>query len=124
MANNNKNKDSTRRGKQFRNNFNRNGKRAEIVEKEDEQEYAKVEKLLGDCRVELTCFDGMRRVGHIRGKMFRRVWINVGDVVLVGGLRNFEGSKADIIHKYNGDESRELISKYMSIDDLNEEVGV
>lgn len=110
----NNNKKDTRGGKQFRNNnFNRNSRRAEIVEKEGEQEYAEVEKLLGDCRVVLKCFDGMQRVGHIRGKMFRRVWINVGDVVLVG-LRDFEGGKADIIHKYNVDESRELMSRYMS----------
>ena len=39
--------------------------------------------------------------------MRRRVWINAGDIVLIG-LRDFEEDKADIIHKYTTDEARQL----------------
>ena len=29
------------------------------------------------------CFDGKERMAKIRGKFKRRVWVNLGDVVLV-----------------------------------------
>ena len=39
--------------------------------------------------------------------MRKRVWINVGDIVLVS-LREFQDNKADIIWKYTPDEARSL----------------
>jgi initiation factor 1A len=39
-------------------------------------EYAQVQKMLGDGRVALHCFDNVARTGLIRGTMRRRVWIN------------------------------------------------
>merc|ERR1712023_404866 len=53
------------------------------------------------------CFDGVKRLCHIRGKLRKRVWIGVGDIVLLG-LREFQDQKADIILKYDGDEARSL----------------
>ena len=75
--------------------------------KEDGQEYAQVTKMLGDGRVALQCYDGIQRTGLIRGTMRRRIWISTGDIVLVG-VREFEASKCDVIHKYNVDEARQL----------------
>merc|ERR1712232_1508666 len=50
---------------------------------------------------------GVNRLCHIRGKLRKRVWIGVGDIVLLG-LREFQDQKADIILKYDGDEARSL----------------
>lgn len=36
-----------------------------------------------------------------------QVWINQGDIILVG-LRDFQDAKADVILKYNPDEARNL----------------
>mmetsp|Transcript_2366 Transcript_2366/g.1698 ORF Transcript_2366/g.1698 Transcript_2366/m.1698 type:complete len:157 (-) Transcript_2366:57-527(-) len=85
------------------------GTRRELIFKEDGQEYAQVLRMLGDGRVALHCFDNVARTGLIRGTMRRRVWINIGDIVLIG-LREFQPDKADIIHKYNTDEARSLQS--------------
>lgn len=63
--------------------------------------------MLGDGRLALHCFDNQARTGLIRGTMRRRVWINTGDIVLVG-LREFQPDKADVIHKYTTDEARSL----------------
>jgi translation initiation factor 1A len=90
-----------RRGKS-----DRDGKR-ELVFKEEMQEYAQVTKMLGNARVEAFCFDGVSRLCQIRGQMRKRVWINVGDIVLVS-LREFQDNKADIIWKYTPDEARSL----------------
>jgi len=75
--------------------------------KEDGQEYASVSDLLGNCRMRLNCFDGVERIGIVRGKMRKRVWIGKGDIILVG-TRDFQDDKVDIIHRYNPDEVRVL----------------
>lgn len=81
----------------------------ELEFKTDGQEYAQVIRLLGNGRVELQCFDGKKRMGTIRGAMRNRVWINTGDIVLIG-LREFgsEDEKCDIIMKYFDEEAKEL----------------
>lgn len=91
-----------RRGK----NENESEKR-ELVFKEHGQEYAQVLKLLGNGRLEAQCFDGVKRLCHIRGKLRKKVWINQGDIILIG-LRDYQDSKADVIQKYNPDEARNL----------------
>ncbi|KAA0716925.1 Ribosomal protein S6 kinase alpha-3 [Triplophysa tibetana] len=91
-----------RRGK----NENESEKR-ELVFKEDGQEYAQVIKMLGNGRLEAMCFDGVKRLCHIRGKLRKKVWINASDIILVG-LRDYQDNKADVILKYNADEARSL----------------
>lgn len=81
----------------------------ELVFKTEMQEYAQVLKLMGDSRLEVQCIDGIKRDGHIRGKMKKKVWVVVGDVVLVA-LREFEKEKCDILIKYTEDEVRKLKS--------------
>jgi translation initiation factor 1A len=41
---------------------------------------AQVVKMLGNGRLEASCFDGVRRLAHIRGKLRKKIWINQGDV--------------------------------------------
>jgi translation initiation factor 1A len=81
--------------------------RRELVFKENGQEYAQILKMLGNGRCDAYCFDGIRRLCHIRGKLRKRVWINVGDIVLIG-LRDFQDKKGDIIQKYHFEEARIL----------------
>ncbi|KAJ2557485.1 Translation initiation factor 1A, partial [Coemansia sp. RSA 1822] len=77
----------------------------ELVFKEDLQEYAQVTKVLGNGRMEVQCFDkeNKKRLGHIRGAMRKKVWINLGDYVLVS-LREFQDQKCDIVQKYSDEE--------------------
>lgn len=91
-----------RRGK----NENEDMKR-ELVFKEDGQEYAQVTKMLGNGRLEALCFDGVKRLCHIRGKLRKKVWINQSDIILIG-LRDYQDQKADVILKYTPDEARSL----------------
>ena len=75
--------------------------------KEHGQEYGQVTKMLGNGRIRVLCFDNKERLGIIRGKMRKRVWIEAGDIILVG-LRDFQDDKADVIGKYSLDEARQL----------------
>jgi translation initiation factor 1A len=75
--------------------------------KEDGQEYAIVTRTLGNGRFSVQCFDGKERLGIICGKMRKRVWVNNGDIILVG-IRDFQDDKCDIMAKYTSDEARQL----------------
>ena len=96
-------------GKNRRRGKNDSEVKREITFKEDGQEYAQITRMLGNGRLEAFCFDGVNRLCHIRGKLRKRVWMGVGDIVLLG-LRDFQDQKADIILKYDGDEARQLKS--------------
>lgn len=95
------------KGKRKGKNKNLDGVKRELVFKTVEQEYGQVQRILGDCRVQVVCFDGKERLAKIRGSFKKRVWIREGDVVLLG-LRSFEDDKSDIIHRYHPDEVRKL----------------
>ena len=45
--------------------------------------------MLGNGRLEAMCFDGVKRLCHIRGKLRKKVWINQSDIVLIG-LRDYQ----------------------------------
>lgn len=70
-------------------------------------EYAQVLKMLGNGRLEALCFDGSKRLAHIRGKLRKKVWINQGDIILLS-LRDYQDEKGDVILKYSADEARSL----------------
>ncbi|KAK3282329.1 hypothetical protein CYMTET_9927 [Cymbomonas tetramitiformis] len=94
-------------GKNRRRGKNENEEKRELVFKEDGQEYAQVLRMLGNGRLEAQCIDGVKRLCHIRGKMRKKVWVNTGDIILVG-LRDYQDEKADVIQKYMADEARSL----------------
>lgn len=94
-------------GKNRRRGKNDNDDKRELIFKEDGQEYAQVLRMLGNGRLEAHCMDGVKRLCHIRGKMRKKVWVNTGDIVLVG-LREYQDEKADVILKYMADEARSL----------------
>ncbi len=81
--------------------------RREIVFAEDQQVYAKVVRMLGNGRLEAFCYDGRTRLAHIRGSMRKKVWVHVGDIVLVS-LRDFQEEKCDVVHKYTFEEAHQL----------------
>jgi translation initiation factor 1A len=78
-----------------------------LIEKDTDQEYAQVLKMLGSGRIRLQSESGLEMVGIIRGKMYKRTWIGVGDLVLISN-REFQRDKADVIHKYSADDIRSL----------------
>ena len=71
-----------------RSEVNSNSEPKPIIFKDECQSYGKVLKLLGDSRCAILCDDGVERQCTIRGKMKKRVWINMNDFVLVS-LRDF-----------------------------------
>lgn len=94
------------------------GGKVDPLLKTTDQSYAVVLKMLGNGRLVATCYDQdsngpkvVDRMCHIRGKMRKKIWINVGDIILVS-LREFTkdqvSDKADVVHKYTPQEARKL----------------
>lgn len=59
-----------------------------------------VEKLLGYDRVMVKCLDGFVRLCRIRGKMKRRAWIRMNDLVIVSPWDFQSETRGDIMHRY------------------------
>jgi translation initiation factor 1A len=61
-------------------------------------------RMLGYDRLLVNCQDGHQRLCRIRGKMKRRAWIRLGDVVLVSPWDFQSDNRGDIIWRYRRNE--------------------
>merc|ERR1712126_304907 len=70
------------------------------------------------------CFDGVKRLCHIRGKLRKKVWIAQSDIVLVG-LRDYQDAKADVILKSYGEFPESVkINETVTFGDENMDDGI
>ncbi len=73
-------------------------------------------KMLGFDRIMVSCQDGYERLCRIRGKMKRRMWIRVGDIVLVSPWDVQSNERGDIIWRYTRNQADVLRRKgYLKI---------
>ena len=73
-------------------------------------------KMLGYDRVMVKCQDGHERLCRIRGKMKRRMWIRLRDIVLVSPWDFQSDKRGDIIWRYKRNQAEWLRSKgYLKI---------
>ncbi|OIR58529.1 MAG: translation initiation factor eIF1A [Amphiamblys sp. WSBS2006] len=83
------------------------GPKRELVLRGESEVYAQATKKLGAGKIQLQCFDGVARIGQIRGTMRRRVWVDIGNIVLASP-REFQNDVADITLKYTSEEAKAL----------------
>jgi translation initiation factor 1A len=97
--------------------------KSKYIEKEDDQQFARVLQILGNRNTLAYCNDNVIRLCHIRGSIRKDMWINTGDLILIS-LRDFlqdkkdKYEKADILHKYD----REYYSKLKKEKGFNEKL--
>jgi len=73
-------------------------------------------KLLGFDRVMVKCQDGHERLCRIRGKLKRRVWVRVGDIVLVSPWDFQSDVRGDICARYRRNQTAWLRNRgYLTI---------
>ncbi|RLE64133.1 MAG: translation initiation factor eIF-1A [Thermoprotei archaeon] len=77
-------------------------------------------QMLGYDRVRVKCADGKVRLCRIPGKMKKRVWMRLGDIVLVGPWDFQADKRGDILYRYEHSEVRKLEEKGL-LDWLKEE---
>jgi translation initiation factor 1A len=66
------------------------------------------ERMLGFDRLLVKCQDGKERLCRIRGKMKRRMWIRLGDIVLVSPWDFQSDKRGDIIWRYKRNQAEWL----------------
>mgnify|MGYP001276330655 CR=1 FL=1 len=79
------------------------------LRKIDGQEYAHVTKKYGGGRYELMCYDKIKRMGIMCGRLKRYARLEQGGFVLVS-LRGFQEDKCDIIEVYKPEDADRLVS--------------
>jgi translation initiation factor 1A len=75
--------------------------------REEEEMFAIVDMKVGGPHLKVICEDGKERLARIPGRFRRRMWIRVGDIVIVK-LWEYEKDKCDVIHKYTPVEVEKL----------------
>ncbi len=94
-----------------------------IYERLEDQMYARVIKILGNCNLLVFCNDGRDRICHIRGNMRKKVWMNIGDIVLIS-IRDYgkeevgKLGRGDICAKYDSNVILKLRQKDETINPL------
>lgn len=74
-----------------------------MPQKDQHEIFGIVESMLGANRVKVRSMDGKTRMGRIPGKMKKRVWLRVGDVIIIKPW-SFQDDKADIVWRYQGSQ--------------------
>lgn len=87
------------------------GELREMVMPGEGQQFGIVTQMLGYDRLMVKCVDGHERVCRIRGKMKRRVWIKVSDIVLVAPWDFQFDSRGDILWRYTESQANVLRSQ-------------
>jgi initiation factor 1A len=110
---------NTKGGKQYKKKAKSSGEEKIIsIERNADQQIARVIKILGNRFMSCYCNDSTVRVCRVRGKMRGREFVEKGDVVLIS-LRNFETGEADA-------KSGDILAKYPhdSLSALKKEEGI
>lgn len=82
---------------------------SEELKKIDGQEYAFINQNFGQGRCELICYDKVKRLGILRGRLKKNTKIEKGQLVLVS-KREFQDDKCDILECYTPENVDKLIS--------------
>lgn len=85
------------------------------------QVYSIVKKKIGGKRIVLECSDGKERSGMIPGKLFKKVWLNVGDILLCELDIGSDDSRCHILSKYSAKDANVLKSQGKITFDITEE---
>ena len=75
-------------------------KKTNIKKTQDTEMYGEVLQTNGNGRFTIRCTDGIERIGIIRGKLRRRMWVNNNSIVLAD-VWEFQDEKCSILHVYD-----------------------
>lgn len=98
-----------KKGKKKGNNF-REQKELILRDPKENENYGLVKGAKGNGRFDIETPDGTTKMGILAGKHRKRMWINAGDIVLLG-VWEFQEGKCSILHKYSEDHVQKLIEK-------------
>ena len=78
--------------------------RVRTPNREDGEMFAFIIQMLGHDRVRVRCEDGEIRIGRIIGKFKKRIWLRIGDLVLIVPWDFQSDQKCDVVWRYRNNE--------------------
>ncbi len=78
--------------------------RARTPDKSEGEMFAEVIEMLGAYHLKARCEDGKIRVCRIPGKHIKRMWIKIGDILIVRPWPVSGDKKADVVYRYTSTE--------------------
>ena len=84
--------------------------RMRFPKKEEHEQFGIVTQLMGANQLKVLCQDGVERGCRIPGKLRKRVWIRVDDIVIVQ-VWDFQPSKGDVKWRFLGNQKEWLKRK-------------
>ncbi|NLA39723.1 MAG: translation initiation factor eIF-1A [Methanomicrobiales archaeon] len=73
--------------------------RVRLPKKRNREIFARADLMLGANHIRVRCEDGVTRIGRIKGKIKKRLWIREGDLLIVVPW-SFQDEKCDIVYRY------------------------
>ena len=73
--------------------------RVRLPNKRNREMFGYAELMMGANHIRVKCVDGTTRLGRIKGKIKKKVWIREGDILIVIPW-SFQDDKADIVYRY------------------------
>lgn len=71
------------------------------------------ELMMGTNHIRVRCYDGVTRMGRIKGRIRKKVWIREGDILIIIPW-NLQDEKCHIVYRYTGMQAEWLRrSKYL-----------
>ena len=80
--------------------------------------FAIADQLLGASKIRIMCADGQSRLGRIRGKLKKRMWIREGDLLIIRPWE-FQDEKADIVYRYTRTQASNLARRGVIPEEIN-----
>lgn len=69
-----------------------------------------VDQALGGGHLRVFCQDGKMRMGRIRGKLKKRMWMREGDLVIIKPWE-FQDEKGDVLYRYTHIQAQNMIRR-------------
>ncbi len=73
--------------------------RVPLPDRDNGEMFAIADEMLGGNHLRVICEDGKPRLARIPGRMIKRMWIKVGDLLIIKPW-DFQPEKADVMFRY------------------------
>lgn len=81
--------------------------RVRLPNRRKNEQFGVVDQAMGGGHLKIFCQDGKMRLGRIKGKLKKRMWMREGDVVVVIPWE-FQDEKCDVTYRYTRIQAQNL----------------
>ncbi|MCK4757169.1 MAG: translation initiation factor eIF-1A [Thermoplasmata archaeon] len=92
--------------------------RSPMPKKMKREMFAIADQLLGASKIRVVCADGESRMGRIRGKLKKRMWIREGDLLIIRPWE-FQDEKCDVMYRYTRTQASNLARRGVIPESIN-----